>query len=117
MYLKEDLYIHVNVSTRFYKNVMNYLQRILCDFCPNLLRVDVRVDGFKSANGNPSIIGAGISCGVDSLTTIYGHYVMEDDPDYKINGLFFNITAAHVASTARSPKNFSLTVINSKGSG
>ena len=89
MYMKADLYIHGKMSKRLYKNIVNYLQRILCDFSPDLSRVNVSVDGFAEASGEQTIIGTGISCGVDSLTTIYDRYVMEDDPDYRVNGLFF----------------------------
>ena len=95
MYYKEDIHIHGCVSKRLYKNVMNYLQRILCDFSDDLSRINVTVDGFKTANGEPSIIGTGISCGVDSLTTIYDRYVLEDDPDYRINGLFLYNCGSH----------------------
>ena len=89
MYCKQDIHIHGYVSKRLYKNVMNYLQRILCDFSDDLSRINITVDGFKEADGEPSIIGTGISCGVDSLATIYNWYVKEDDPDFRINGLFF----------------------------
>ena len=95
MYYKEDLHIHGCVSKKLYKNVMHYLQRILCDFSEELSRIDIQVDGFKAADGEPGIIGTGISCGVDSLTTIYDHYVNEDDPDYRINGLFFYNCGSH----------------------
>ena len=95
MYFKQDLHIHGNVSKRLYKNIMNYLQRILCDFSPDLSRVNVTADGFAEAAGNQSVIGTGISCGVDSLTTIYDRYVMEDDPDYRVNGLFFFNCGTH----------------------
>ena len=95
MYYKEDLHIHGCVSKRLYKNVMNYVQRILCDYSPKLSRINVTVDGFKSADGEPHIIGTGLSCGVDSLSTVYDRYVKEDDPDYRINGLFFFNTGWH----------------------
>ena len=89
MYYKQDLHIHGPVSKKLYKNVTNNLWRILCDFSDDLSRVNVTVDGFKTADGNPGIIGTGISCGVDSLSTVYDRYVKEDDPDYRINALFF----------------------------
>ena len=89
MYYKEDIHIHGCVSKKLYKNVMNYLQRILCDFSDELFRINITVDGFKVADGEPEIIGAGLSCGVDSLSTVYDWYVKEDDQDYRINGLFF----------------------------
>lgn len=89
MYHKQNIHIHGCVSKKLYKNVMTYLQRILCDFSDDLSRIDIQADGFKIAEGEPHIIGAGLSCGVDSLSTIYDHYVQENDPDYRINGLFF----------------------------
>lgn len=95
MYFKHDLHIHGNMSKRLYKNVMNYLQRILCDFSPDLSRVNVTADGFAEAGGEQNIIGAGISCGVDSLTTIYDRYVNEADPDYRVNGLFLFNCGTH----------------------
>ena len=88
MYYKHDLYIHGSMSKKLYKNTVNYLERILCDFSDDLSRINIKVDGFKEAEGNQNIIGTGISCGVDSLTTIYDRYINEDDPDYKINALF-----------------------------
>lgn len=95
MYHKEDVHIHGCVSKRLYKNVMNYVQRILCDYSPKLSRINVTVDGFKAADGDPYTIGTGLSCGVDSLSTVYDRYVNENDPEYRINGLFFFNTGWH----------------------
>lgn len=78
MYYKQDLHIHGCVSKKLYKNMMNYLQRILCDFSDNLSRINITVDGFKVAEGNPDVIGAGISCGIDSLSTIYDWYIQRE---------------------------------------
>lgn len=41
------------------------------------------------------LVGAGISCGVDSLSTIYDHFVKENDEDYKINALFLFNCGTH----------------------
>lgn len=51
------VFIHGCVLKKLYKNVMNYLQRILCDFSNNLSRIDITVDDFKIADGEPNIIG------------------------------------------------------------
>lgn len=92
MYYKADLNIHGYMSKKLYKNSMNYLQQILCDFSDDLSRIDVKADGFKEAEGEQNIIGSSFSCGVDSLSTIYDRYALENDPDYRINGLFlFNV--------------------------
>ena len=95
MYYKQDIHIHGCVSKKLYKNMMSYVQRILCDFSDDLSRINVTVDGFKVADGEPSMIGAGFSCGVDSLSTVYDWYINEDDPDYRINALFFYNTGWH----------------------
>lgn len=89
MYYKQDLHIHGSVSKKLYKNITDYLWRILCDFSNDLSPVNIIVDGFKTADGNPDIIGTGLSCGVDSLSTVYDRYAKEDDPDYRVNALFF----------------------------
>ena len=97
MFYKTDLRIHGCVSKRLYKNVMNYLQRIMCDFSDDLSPVKVIVDGFREAEADSEqgIIGTGISCGVDSLSTIYDRFVNETDPDYRINTLFFFSSGQH----------------------
>ena len=89
MYNKTDLRIHGNVSKRLYKNLMWYAQKILCDFSNKLAPVTITVDGFAPTRITGTLIGTGMSCGVDSLSTVYDRYVHEDDSDYKINALFF----------------------------
>lgn len=88
MYYKSDLHLHGQVSKTLYNNVNSYLQSILTSFSDELHRVNVIVDGFGEVEGNHDIVGTGISGGVDSLSTIYAHYVKETDPKKKINGLF-----------------------------
>ena len=41
------------------------------------------------------MVGTGISCGVDSLVTIYDNFVNENDPNFKINSLFFVNCGTH----------------------
>ena len=95
MYYKQDVHIHGDVSKKLYKNVINYVQRILSDYSEKLSKINLTVDGFKTADGEPNIIGAGLSCGVDSLCTVYDKYVKENDEDYRINALFFFNTGWH----------------------
>lgn len=95
MYHKQDLRIYGKVSKRLYKNITNYIQTILCEFSNQLSRINVFVDGFTDVIGGGQIVGAGISCGVDSLSTIYDHFIKETDSDYKINALFFFNCGTH----------------------
>ena len=50
MYHKQDLHICGNVSKRLYKNIMTYIQTILCEFSNKLSKVNVIVDGFTDKN-------------------------------------------------------------------
>ncbi len=95
MYHKTDLRIHGNISKKFYKNIKWYIQKILCDFSEVFSPVDVIVDGFAPTEATGFLTGTGISCGVDSLSTIYDRFVKEDDPDYKINALFMFNCGSH----------------------
>lgn len=95
MYFKEDVHIHGAASKRLCKNAAHYVQRILHDYSDKLSQVNITVDDFKDADGEPELIGAGLSCGVDSLSTVYDWFVNEDDPDYRINMLFFFNTGWH----------------------
>lgn len=88
MYHKQDLHIRGNISKKLYQNIKWYIPRILCDFSDDLAPVKFTVDGFTSVKRRGNLIGTGISCGVDSLSTIYDHFVKETDPDYRINVLF-----------------------------
>lgn len=90
MTYKTDVHIHGCVSKILYRNINNYLQRILCDFSDELSRINITIDGFKEEeDADPKIIGTGFSCGVDSLSSVYNRYVLDDDPEYRLNGLFF----------------------------
>ena len=88
MYHKTPLRIRGNVSKKFYKNAKWYIQKILCDFSDLLAPVDIIVDGYAPTKVKGILIGTGISCGVDSLATIYDRFVKENDRDYRINALF-----------------------------
>ena len=95
MHYKTDLRIHGNISKKFYKNLKWYIQKILCDFNKKLSPVDIIADGFSPTEAGGFLTGTGISCGVDSLSTIYDRFVKEDDPDYKINALFMFNCGSH----------------------
>lgn len=96
MYLGQDVKIHGNVSKKLYRNLITYIQKILLNFSDDLKRVNLIVDGFDIVEDDEKfIIGTGISCGVDSMSTIYDHFEKEHDLDYKINTLFFFNTGTH----------------------
>ena len=87
---KQNLHIRGKVSKKLYQNIKWYIQKIWCDFYDALSPVTFLVDGFSSPPKKlGKIVGTGISCGVDCLSTVYDHFVKEDDPDYKINALIY----------------------------
>ncbi|MBQ6132280.1 MAG: hypothetical protein IJL12_08085 [Selenomonadaceae bacterium] len=95
MYNKIPLKICGKISKKFYKNLTWYAQKILCDFLDKLAPVDIFVEGFAPTKSEGYLIGAPLSCGVDSLSTVYDRYINENDPDYKINALFIFNNGTH----------------------
>lgn len=49
MYHKQDLHICGKVSKRIYKNIMTYIQTILCEFSDKLSKINVTVNGFTDS--------------------------------------------------------------------
>ena len=95
MYYKQDLEIKGKVSKKLYKNIQYYVQKIFCDFSKKLSKVEIKVEGYAKVKKENNLIGTGISCGIDSFTTIYDRYVSEDDLEYKINSLFLFNCGTH----------------------
>lgn len=95
MYYKHDVHICGKISPRLYHNVTHYISTIFDKFSDRTSPVDFKVDGFAIVDGPKNLIGTGISCGVDSLTTIYDNFVQENDPNFKINSLFFFNYGSH----------------------
>lgn len=96
MFYHAKVKIEGKVSKKLYRNMMNYGQQILKNFSSDLDFTDVEVDGFAEESGSKNVlIGTGISCGVDSLSTIYDRYVKEQDPEYKVNSLFIFNCGTH----------------------
>ena len=95
MYHKQDLHICGNISKKLYQNIKWYIPKIFCDFSDALSPVKFIVDGFSPPKPKGNLIGAGISCGADSLSTIYDHFINETDPGYRINALFLFNSGTH----------------------
>lgn len=97
MYYKQDVHIDGNISPRLYHNMQHYLMNIFDRFSDRTLPIRFTVNGYDTVNcvGGGRLIGTGISCGVDSLTTIYDNFVNEEDENFKINSLFFVNCGTH----------------------
>ena len=88
MYYHTDLHICGCVSKKLYRNVVDYVQPIMLDFSDELSMQRIIIDGHKDCESEASIVGTGISCGVDCFSTIYDRFVKEKDEDYKLTHLF-----------------------------
>lgn len=98
MFYGQDLEIEGNISPRLYHNIKHYLISIFDNFSVHTKKINFTVKGFDIVEDSDiKLIGTGISCGVDSFTTIYDNYIKENNPDYKINSLFFNNSGTHGA--------------------
>ena len=96
MHYHQDVHIKGNISPRLYHNITHYLMTIFDNFSDYTQRIKLTVDGFKIAKkSTKQLIGTGISCGVDSLTTIYDNYIETKDKDFRINSLFLANCGTH----------------------
>ena len=96
MHYHQDVHIEGKISPRLYHNITHYLMTIFDNFSDYTQSVNFTVDGFKIAKKGPvDLIGTGISCGVDSLTTIYDNFIEERDENFKINSLFLLNCGTH----------------------
>lgn len=96
MHYHQDVHIEGKISPLLYHNITHYLMNIFDDFSDYTVPVEFSVDGFKVAKKGPvDLIGTGISCGVDSLTTIYDNYVNETDKNLRINSLLLTNCGTH----------------------
>lgn len=91
MQYEQDLKVEGNVSKKLYRNLTNYAERIWRDFSHELKPVQLIVDGFDVTEQDGNLIGASISSGVDSLSTLYDRFEKEHDSEYRVNaGFLFN---------------------------
>lgn len=96
MHYHQDVHIEGKISPRLYHNITHYLMKIFDGFstCTNF--VNFKVDGYmKPKASSIDLVATGISCGVDSLTTIYDNFVQDTDIDLKINSLFLVNCGTH----------------------
>ena len=95
MYYKQDVHIDGNISPRLYHNMQHYLMNIFDRFSDRTSPISFTVNGFDTVTRGVELVGTGISCGVDSLVTIHDNFVNENDPNFKINSLFFVNCGTH----------------------
>lgn len=95
MYYKQDVHIDGNISLKLYHNVQRYLMNIFDRFSDHNSPIRFTVNGFDTVEQVGNLIGTGISCGVDCLSTIYDNFINETDPNFRVNSLFFFDCGSH----------------------
>lgn len=96
MHYHQDVHIEGKISPRLYHNIMHYLMKIFDNFSDDTQPIKFTVDGFKKTKKGPiDLVATGISCGVDSLTTIYDNFIETSDEDFRINGLVLANCGTH----------------------
>lgn len=90
MYYNEPIEVEGLVCKELYHNIVNYVMAIVKDFAPAFHQVGVKVGGFGKAEKAEHLhVGTGFSGGIDSFSTLADRFENTDDPDYKIDTLFF----------------------------
>lgn len=96
MHYHQDVHIEGKISPRLYHNVIHYLIKIFDNFSDYTKPVNFTVDGFKKPKKAPiDLVATGITCGVDSLTTIYDNFIETNDEDFKLNALILANSGTH----------------------
>ena len=96
MHYKQDVHIKGEISPLFYHNIKHYLMKIFDNFSDYTKMINFTVDGLKVAKKGPvDLIGTGISCGIDSFTSIYDNFIETTDENFKINSLFLLNSGTH----------------------
>ena len=92
----EDICIKGNVSEKLLFNIQNYLMSFIKTYTKKAKDIKIVVDGtITSVDNKQNHIGTGYSGGVDSLSTIYDRFVLEQRENYKLDTLLFLNTGSH----------------------
>ena len=96
MHYHQDVHIDGKISPKLYHNLTHYVMKIFDGFSKKTNFVKFTVNGLKvPKKGSTDLVGTSISCGVDSLTTIYDNYIQPIDSRIKINSLFLLNCGTH----------------------
>lgn len=106
MYYKQNVRIEGKMSARLYHNITHYLMSIFDRFSDRTHLIKLSVGGYDTVEEGPSnLVGTGISCGIDSLVTIYDNYVNKVEQDFRINSLFFVNCGTHGDYESKTTRN------------
>lgn len=96
MVFKENIEVEGTVSKRLLRNITTYVQDILLAYNSQLHRITITAKETTSeVLSSAKHIGTGFSGGIDSFSTIYDNFVLEKDPEYKIDTLVILNVGSH----------------------
>ena len=96
MAYREDIEVDGTVSKRLLRNINTFIQDILMAYNSELYKITITAkDTTNEIIQTAKHIGTGFSGGIDSFSTIYDNYVLESDPEYKIDTFVFLNVGSH----------------------
>jgi len=91
-----DVTFDAPISARIYYQIKHYLIKALSEENADYKNIQINCQTVDENYKSAGAVGTGLSCGVDSLSTIYFHNYLQDNPNYKItHGTFFNAGSSH----------------------
>lgn len=84
---KHSIECEAPLSSKLYYSLREYLIPFLCNINKELSPITIKTELTDEVYETSTHIGTGISCGIDSLSTIIKHGINEDIEDYKIDTL------------------------------
>lgn len=91
----EDIVIEGTVSKKLLHNLNQYVIPLIQSYSPDTKKITITATHVSSENFDGSGVGTGFSGGIDSFHTVYRHYELENDPEFKINSFLFLNVGAH----------------------
>lgn len=91
----EDIHVEGEVSKKLLYNMNQYIIPLIQSYSPQAQKVTVTAETVSTEDFKGKGIGTGFSGGVDSFHTVYRHYHLEQDTDYKLNSFLFLNVGAH----------------------
>lgn len=91
----ENIEVEGKVSEKLYYNIKNYIMNALNLANKEWEKIDIKVQSLNSEKvQNSKNVGTGLSCGVDSLSTIYNHEEFGES-NFKVNYFTFLNAGSH----------------------
>ena len=96
MYYDEGIIeVKGNVSEKLHYNLSRYVQSVIIAYRPEMRQVQISVQGYRNTIPIHHGVGTAFSAGIDAFTTLYDHFEVEPNDNYRIDTLFFFNLGSH----------------------